>query len=307
MGNICDYYIDATGLREELGELEEFLRSAVEKCKGGRYGESILDIRKLFPSVDLSKEHEFIGLEDSQSERGEPWSVEYGCRIVNVSVPFERRVRRDPNTPTLKMSGGSTHAAPAPFVHRLSERFPRLEFAVGGTTEHTEWENWTFKAGVYRLLEECTFLIQDDLVEWRIRDGVRLDPPVIENDPLVADTEGTTFSGCNCGCRFSTAELAVLRPQLDLYLTGQEFADTANKYPAIYVRSGMAPNSIRICTSNMWIEISRTAAESLLRDLDQTYESVPKHGAEASAPERVDEGVPTVLVPETEQPAGDSA
>ena len=72
-----------------------------------------------------------------------------------------------------------------------------------------------------------------------------------------------------CGCRFDAAEFAELHVQLTFCLLGREFIGRTGDYPAVYVRVGDSPNSVRIGTNNMAFEISRVDAERLLSKLER--------------------------------------
>ena len=73
-----------------------------------------------------------------------------------------------------------------------------------------------------------------------------------------------------CRCRFNAAEFAELHVQLAFCLLGREFTGRTGEYPAVYVRMGDSPNSIRIGTDNMAFESPRDDAEDLLARLEKT-------------------------------------
>ena len=84
-----------------------------------------------------------------------------------------------------------------------------------------------------------------------------------------------------CSRRFNAAEFTELHVQLAFCLLGREFAGRTGEYPPVYVRLGNSPNSVRIATDNMAVEISREDAEYHLARLEGT--EVAGHSADKAA------------------------
>ncbi len=92
-------------------------------------------------------------------------------------------------------------------------------------------------------------------------------------DLEILSNGGAEIDFGTCGCRFNAAELTELHVQVAFCLLGREFAGRAGEYPAVYVRMGDSPNSVRIATDNMAFDISRDDAEDLLARLERREEN----------------------------------
>jgi hypothetical protein len=215
MPNVTDYFIAVTGDDENLFDLVEYLRPAIERMESA-WGEFILHVDKLFDDVDKQREHLFVGLDrinvDSSEEdawflirRDDNTPNEEEDRLGTDGLAllrhlgidgtindgdypewFEKwcdrrqRASSEPDLPVLLMNGESKWAPPGTLVDRLSTRYPELSFVYGGTTEHELYERWEAKNGRHRQTDERHDSRNE--VIWYIRNGEVMEPPEVSDD-----------------------------------------------------------------------------------------------------------------------------
>ena len=169
MANVCDFTITVTGPVEDLQQIKDFLKPAIEACEGGYYGEYILNVEGLLPSS--AEAHRWLAL--TGKYRGKDWNL-----AENVDDLFEfsniQNATDEQNDESItsqscvQFGGASKWCPPLDFVAELSKKFPELQFDCSGTTEHEEYECWEGRNGELAELEYVFTNLPDGEIEtWR--------------------------------------------------------------------------------------------------------------------------------------------
>ena len=194
MANLCSFDVTWWAAEESLRQVADLFTPAIEEGVG--YHDGILHLARVFDDLDRDREHLYLDLWKGQHS-GQWFEVTPGGNLsvdeVSECKELEEMVEKlglavGPawnelfhHAHQLSIGGTCKWAAPAPLAGRICRMFPIVLCEVRGTTEHTDFERWIGTGGKMHLVDEWVDDFREGVITYRRRDGIVLDPPVVEH------------------------------------------------------------------------------------------------------------------------------
>lgn len=194
MANLCSFGVTWWAAEEPLRQIVNLFTPAIEEGVG--YHDGILHLDRVFDDLDRDREHLYLdlwkGLPSDQWFEVTPkehLSVDKLGKYKELGEVIEKlglAVGSAWNelfhhAHQLSIGGTCKWAAPAPLAGRLCRLFPIVLCEVRGTTEDTDFERWIGTGGKMYLVDEWVDDFRKGVITYRRRDGIVLDPPVVEH------------------------------------------------------------------------------------------------------------------------------